>query len=92
MDAIKVLKESEMNYEAHKNAFSYFMFIERKRSGSYKGRGYVDGQPQCNYISKEQSSSPLVSIYALIISYTMDVVEGRHVVTCSIPSAFLQAD
>jgi hypothetical protein len=44
------------------------------------------------YISKDESSSPTVSIYALMTSCLMDAIEGRNVATCDIPGAFLQAD
>ena len=44
------------------------------------------------YVSKEDSSSPTVSIYALMAQCVMNAMEGRKVVTCNIPGAFLQLD
>ena len=73
-------------------ALSYLMFLKRKRTSDIKARGCADGQPQREFISKEESSSPTVLTYALFISCAMDAMEGRQVVTCDIPGAFLQAD
>ena len=57
-----------------------------------KGRGCADGRPQQEYITKEQSSSPTVSLYALMVSCVMDVLDDRKVITVNIPGAFLQSD
>ena len=62
MGAIKILKRHEVNSDVYKNALSYLMFLKRKRSGKVKARGCADGRPQREYISKEESSSPTVSI------------------------------
>ena len=68
------------------------MFLKRKRAGDVKARVCADGRPQHEYISKEESSLPTVSTYALFISCAMDAMEGQKVVTCDIPGAFLQAN
>ena len=52
------------------------MFLKRKRSGKMKGRGCADGRPQREYITKEESSSPTVSLYALMGSCLMDAIDG----------------
>ena len=67
------------------------MFLKRKRTGKVKARGCADGRPQREYIGKEESSSPTVSIYALIAMCAINSIENKHVVTCDIPGAFLQA-
>ena len=56
-----------------------------------KAMGCADGRPQREYIGKEESSSPTVSIYALMAMCAINSIENRHVVTCDIPAAFLQA-
>ena len=66
------------------------MFLKRKRSGKMKGRGCADGRPQREYITKEESSLPTVSLYALMGSCLMDAMDDRKVITVDIPSAFLQ--
>ena len=57
-----------------------------------KGRGCANGRPQQEYITKEESSSPTVSLYALIGSCVMDAMDGRNMITVNIPGAFLQGD
>ena len=57
-----------------------------------KGRGCADGRPQREYITKEESSSPTVSLYARMGSCLMDAIDGRKVITVDIPGAFLQGD
>jgi hypothetical protein len=68
------------------------MFLKKKRDGTVKARGCADGRPQREYITKDESSSPTVSIYALMASCLMDAIDDRKVVTCDIPGAILQAD
>ena len=55
-----------------------------------KGRGCADGRPQQEYITKEESSAPTVSLYALMGSCVMDTLENRKVITVDIPGVFLQ--
>ena len=43
-------------------------------------------------MSKDNSSSPTISIYSLMAQCVMGAMEGRKVVTCDIPGAFLQSD
>ena len=68
------------------------MFLKRKRSGKVKGRGCADSRSQREYITKEESSLPTVSLYALMGSCLMDAMDGRKVITVDIPGAFLQGD
>jgi hypothetical protein len=92
MGAVKMLEPTELNKNIRYEALNYLMFLKRKRCGKIKARGCADGRPQREYISKDESSSPTVSIYALMTSCLMDAIEGRKVATCDIPGAFLQAD
>ena len=57
-----------------------------------KGRGCADGRPQQEYITKEESSSPTVSLYAFIISCVMNTLDDRKTITANIPGVFLQGD
>ena len=65
---IRMLNPSEINKNIRHEALNYLMFLKRKQCGKVKARGCVDGQPQKEYISKDESSSPTVSIYALMTS------------------------
>jgi hypothetical protein len=92
MGAVKMLKLAEINKKIRFEALNYLMFLKRKRCGKVKARGCADGRPQREYISKDESSSPTVSMYALMTSCLMDAIKERKVATCDIPGAFLQAD
>ena len=86
---IEVLPESEVTYKIKKIALGYLMFLKRKRSGKMKGRGCADGRPQREYISKEESSSPTVSIHTLFGSCVIDALDNQSVITIDTPGAFL---
>jgi hypothetical protein len=92
MGAVQMLQPSKVSRNTRYGALNYLMFLKRKRCGKVKARGCADGRPQREYISKDESSSPTVSIYALMTSCLMDAIEDCKVATCDIPGAFLQAD
>ena len=92
MGAVKMVNPKDVTKNIRYEALNYLMFLKRKRCGKIKARGCADGRPQREYISKDESSSPTVSIYALMTSCLMDAIERRKVATCDIPGAFLQAD
>jgi hypothetical protein len=75
-----------------KAALEYLMFLKKKRCGRIKGRGCADGRKQREYTSKEDASSPTVSIEALMLSCVIDATEKRDIATVDIPGAFMQAD
>ena len=57
-----------------------------------KARGCANGRPQREYITEEKSSSPTLSLYALIGLCLMDAMGGRKLTTVNIPGAFLKGD
>ena len=78
---------------AEKNAaLQYLMFLKEKRSGKIKGRGCADGRKQRLYKTKEETSSPTVTLESLFLTAVIDSKEGRDVATVDIPGAFMQAD
>ena len=68
------------------------MFLKEKRCGRVKGRGCADGRKQRIYKTKEETSSPTISLEALFITCIIDAMERRSVTTVDIPGAFMQAD
>jgi hypothetical protein len=68
------------------------MFLQLKRTGEVKGRGCADGRTQRDYMTKEETTSPTVSIQGLILSCMIDAKEKRDVATANIPGAFLQIE
>lgn len=75
-----------------RRALGYLMFLKEKRCGTIKGRGCADGRKQRLYKTKEETSSPTVRTESLLLSCVIDAKEGRHVVTCDVPGAFMQVD
>ena len=76
MDAMDMLDKTQITSDVHVNVLSYLMFLNRKRTSAVKAKGCVDGRPQQEFISKDESNSPTVSTYMLCISYAMDAMEG----------------
>jgi hypothetical protein len=52
----------------------------------------VNGSTQRDYIPKENAASPTVINDSVMITSAVDAHEGRCVVTCDIPQAFLYTD
>jgi hypothetical protein len=92
MGAVRMLKPSRLNKNIRYEALNYLVFLKRKRCGKVKARGCADGRPQRKYILKDESSSPTVSIDAIMTSCLMDAIKGRKVATCDILGAFLQVE
>ncbi|KAG7345085.1 reverse transcriptase RNA-dependent DNA polymerase [Nitzschia inconspicua] len=82
----------ELTQEQRRAALRYLMFLKEKSCGTIKGRGCADGRKQRLYKSKEETSSPALSIEALLLSCVINAYERRCVLTCDIPGAFMQAD
>ena len=87
---IDMLSWKDLTWDIRKQALGYLMFLKQKRSGLMKGRGCNVGRPQREYITKEESSSPTVSLYALMGSYLMNAIDLRKAITVDIYGAFLQ--
>jgi hypothetical protein len=82
----------ELTREQKKKALKYLMFLKEKRCGCIKGGGCADGRKQRLYKTKEETSSPTVSIKALLLSCMIDTMENCDVATLDmIPGAFMQA-
>jgi hypothetical protein len=75
-----------------RDSLRYLMFLKEKRTGIIKGRGCADGRQQRDYLTKEDTSLPIVAIESVLLSYTIDAKERRDVATVDIPGAFMQID
>ena len=82
----------ELTREDKKAALRYLMFLKQKRCGKIKARGCADGRKQRLYKTKEETTSPTVSIESMILTCMVDAYERRHVGTCDIGGAFMHAD
>ena len=81
-----------LTHEQQKEALAYLLFLKRKRCGKVKGRGCTDGRKQRGYITKEESTTPMVSTEAVFLTAVIDALEGREVAVLDVPGAFMQAD
>ena len=70
-----------MSEEERRRALRAINLIKLKRCGKVKGRTCADGSVQRGYISKEDSSSPTISLQALFATWIIDSIEGRKVQT-----------
>jgi hypothetical protein len=66
------------------------MFLKQKRDGKIKGRTVAGGNKHCDYISKEDASSPTVATEAVLLSCIIDAEKGRDVAVVDIPNVFVQ--
>ena len=75
-----------------KRALESLIFLVEKKSGEVKARTCANGSVQRNWMTKEDSTSPTVSIPALFSTAAIDAYEERDVATCDIPNAFIQTE
>ena len=68
------------------------MFLKEKIDGTKKARGCADSRLQNIYKNTEATSSPTVSIEAMILSCAIDAKRNRYVVVSDIPGDFLHTD
>ena len=87
-----MLSSKNLTWDIRKQALGCLVYLKREKSGKMKERGCANGRPEREYITKEESSLPTVSLYALLGSCVMDAMEGRKVITVDISGAFLQGD
>jgi hypothetical protein len=80
----------ELSQVQRQTVLESHMFLKQKRDGKIKGRTVAGGNKQCDYISKEDASSPTVATEAVILSCIIDAKEGRDIVVVDIPNAFVQ--
>jgi hypothetical protein len=92
LNAIKPVHSKKMTSVQKKDSLRYLMYLKQKRCGRVKARGCADGRKQRIYKTKEETSSPTVSIEALFLTSIIDAKEGRDVATVDIPGAFLHSD
>ena len=68
------------------------MFLKEKHCGKVKAHGCAEGHKQRLYKTKDETSSPTMNVEVLFITCLIDAMEGREVMTCEIPGAFMQSD
>jgi hypothetical protein len=91
MKVMNGTKSHKLTNKQKRKALKYLMFLKEKRCGRIKGRGCADGRKQHLYKTKEETSSPTVSIEAVLFSCMIDAMEDCNVAMLDIPGAFMQA-
>jgi len=71
-DALLPRKKEDMMYNERKKELRYLMFLKEKRDGTTKARGCADGRSQHEYTTKAETSSPTVSLEAMMMSCAID--------------------
>ena len=68
------------------------MFLKEKRDGSVKGRACADGRKKRPRSSKEDATSSVVLLEAVLITSVIDAYKEREVAIFDVPRDFLIAD
>jgi hypothetical protein len=95
LDTRKVLNPVNgrlLSKEDKRKTLNYLMFLKVKRTGIIRGTGCADGRKLQSLITKENASSPTVSLESLLLTCVIDAMGRRHVATTDIPGAFMHAD
>jgi hypothetical protein len=86
------LDVSKLTPDERAKAQEALMFLTEKRDGTIKGRTVYNGKPTREWLSREDSASPTVSLESLVLTSIIDAKEKRDVMSCDIPNAFIQAN
>jgi hypothetical protein len=70
MDPMKLTREERMQ------ALLSLLFLKEKQTEIIKGRACIYGAPQCVYIAKEDSASPMVSSESTFITASIAANRG----------------
>ena len=68
------------------------MYLTEKRDSTIKGRMVYNGKPSREWLSREDTASPCVSLEGLFLTTVIDAKEQRDMMSCDIPNAFIQAN
>jgi hypothetical protein len=81
----------KMTQAEQRKAQQALMFLGEKRDGTIQGRMVYKGKPTREWLSREDSASPTAALESIMLTAGIDAHEGRDVMTCVIPNAFIQA-
>ena len=76
-NCITMLDKDDVTNNLKNKALGYLLFSKRKQCGKVKGQGCVDGRPQRDYITKEESTTPIVPLNAPMATYLVDALEHK---------------
>ena len=91
-NCFKPVDVSSLSDQEKKRALESLIFLTEKRDGRIKARACANGSKQREWMSKEDSTSPTVSLPAVLATAVIDAHEGREVAIIDIPNAFVQTE
>ena len=89
-NTFKPLHWRELSHTQRQTVLESHMFLEEKRDGKIKGRTVAGGNKQCDFITKEEASSPTLATEAVLLTCIVNAEENRDVAIINIPNAFIQ--
>ena len=68
------------------------MFLTEKRDKSVKGRMVYNGKPTREWLTREDSASPIAALESIMLTAVIDAHEGQDVMCADILNTFIQAE
>ena len=82
----------DMTLTERRKVIGALMFLTEKRDKSVKGRMVYNGKPTREWLTREDSASPMAALESIMLTAVIDAHEGRDVMCEDIPNAFIQAE
>ena len=75
----------ELSKEERAKMLCYLMYLKEKRDRSVKGQGCANWRPQEVYTSKQDTTTPTVTLAGLMITCVINAFEQQDVASLGIP-------
>ena len=76
-EGFKPVDWTKLSQQEKSRVIKLLIFMVEKRDGTIKSRLCANGSKQCNWISKEDTSSPTASIELILLTAAIDAKEKR---------------
>ena len=86
------LDPKTMSTTEKRRVLESLIFLTEKKDELIKGRHCANGNPQFQWMDKEQVSGPTVMTASTMINSIIESKENRDVATFDIPNAFIQTE
>ena len=90
-DAFRPVRIEKLTEKQKHELCTLLMFLKENRNESIKGCGVADGRKQRETIEPKDATSPTVSTEAVMLTATIDALEGRDVAVVDTPPSSLLA-
>ena len=90
-NSFRPIKWTKLSDKQKKTMLESHILMKQKHSREIKGRTVAGGNKQCDYIDKEDASSPTVATESVILTSIIDAVEQREMAVINIPHAFIHS-